>query len=59
MYDPTDKIKLINLLKNRLIDKGVVRNKVIAEDIARKWVTMKIGLLKDMKEKEITKDIDF
>lgn len=50
MYDPVNKIRLIKQLKWRLIDKGMVRDKVIAEEIARRWVTKRFEAAKRIVE---------
>jgi len=53
MYDPRQKIKLINLLTHRILEKGVTKNRVIANEIARRWVTIRPSILK--KEEVIKK----
>ena len=51
MYNPDDKVKLIRNLTYRILDKGITRNKQIAEEIARRWVTKREMMVAQLKEK--------
>lgn len=52
MYNPDDKVKLIRNLTYRILDKGITRNKQIAEEIARRWVTKREMMTSEIQLKD-------